>query len=333
MSARRSSSEGSRAHARAITRVFALPAGQRSLMIALGVLAVALFAGTVRVLPLMLAPGVPTRVALPLARGVLGVSLETALFVAPPLGWALVAARLVERGEARALGALGVRPARIVASAWPMAVVMALCAALAAASWGKEAAAPGRLARQLVSDAKAACLRGRPGPGRGRGPDGRDLHGSASQASRRARSDDRRSAGGPRSAPKPWSSPTTCATIRLHALDLVVPTDPSTRLRVGDATIHGLAPLGRASNLGVLARTALMGLSALLMASAAAWAVLAWSLRSRLVGAAVGAAGPVAALLVFSALERAPTRASAYLVIPAVGLAAVMLAARLARAR
>jgi len=316
---------------RTIARVFALPAGQSALVIALGVLLVAMFAGTVRVLPLLLAPGVPPRIASPLARGVLGVSLETALFVAPPLGWALAAARLVERGEARALAALGIRPARIVASAWPAALVMAICTAFAAASWGQEAAAPGRLARQLVSDARLACARaqsaplavevpmvgiswvcfpGEPPRAVGRPPFGGR---SAFTADSIQLADDLRA-------------------LRLDGLQLVIPTEgPTARLRVAEARIHGLAPLGRASNLSVAARTVLMGASALLIASLASLVVLGWSLRSRLMGAMVGASGPVAALLVFSTLERASSHPLAYLAVPAVGLAAVVAAARAAR--
>src|SRR6185437_7633302 len=71
-------------------------------------------AGAVRILPLVLAPGVPLRLVPVLARGVAGVAFETALFVAPPIAWALSASRLADRGEARALFAVGVRSARVV---------------------------------------------------------------------------------------------------------------------------------------------------------------------------------------------------------------------------
>ena len=136
---------------------FAVAAARLAIAVAGLVLAVALVAGAVRVLPLVLARGVPPHVAGPLARGVLAVSLETALFVAPPIAWALAAARLVERGEARALHAIGVRPASIVASSWPAVIAMALAATAATAAWGREAAAPGRLVRDLLHDAELAC--------------------------------------------------------------------------------------------------------------------------------------------------------------------------------
>ena len=114
--------------------ILALPAARLGVAIAAGVLAVALLAGGIRVLPLLLAPGVPLRLAPVLARGVLGVALETALFVAPPIAWALATARLVERGEARALFASGVAPWTIVASTWPATLAVALAATLATAS-------------------------------------------------------------------------------------------------------------------------------------------------------------------------------------------------------
>lgn len=84
-------------------RLFAGPPARLSAWIALGVLAVALIAGAVRVLPLLLAPGVPLGSGAVLARGVVAVALEAALFVGPPIGWALAASRRGARRGARAL--------------------------------------------------------------------------------------------------------------------------------------------------------------------------------------------------------------------------------------
>src|SRR5262249_15239147 len=75
----------------------------------------------------------------------------------------LAASRLVDRGEARALFAVGVRPARIVAAGWPAAAGVALAAALAALVWGREASAPGRAIRDLLAEGRAACA-GAPPP-------------------------------------------------------------------------------------------------------------------------------------------------------------------------
>ena len=74
---------------------------------AAAIMGVATLAGLVRVLPWIVAPNVPLRVALPFAQALFAVGLETTLLCAPPIGWALAASTLVERGEARALFAIG----------------------------------------------------------------------------------------------------------------------------------------------------------------------------------------------------------------------------------
>ena len=317
-------------------RVLAWPAARLALAIAAGILLVALLAGAVRALPLLLAPGVPIRVAAPVTRGILAVSLEIALFVAPPIAWALAASRLVDRGEARALAAIGVRPARIVATTWPAALLVAAAAGLAAAAWGREAAAPGRLLRDLLADSRAVCA---PIAGAAPGSDQRPaavevpllgvtwicLPGEAPRAV------------GP--APFGGEGAVFSATgmdvsddlrsLHLRDLTLVVPKGEARpvelRMRIGATSVRGVAPLGRASNLTVIARTLLMGVSAVLMATAAALVVLVGSIRSRTAALALGVAGPGAALVVMSNLERGPASPALYLVMPLAGLCALVI--------
>jgi hypothetical protein len=333
----------------AFARILALPAARRTASIAFGVLAVSLLAGGVRVLPLLLASGVPLRLAPVLARGVVGVSLEIALFVAPPIAWALAAARLVERGEARALFALGGRPFGLIASTWPAALVVAIAAGLAAASWGREAAAPGRLVRELLAQAQDACrdanapaaidvplvevswvcLPGDPPRAVGAAPRAGKGSGDAGVAQRppafTARSievsDDLRSIEAddlelvfPRLESAPPGS--TASAPPQWALG-------AARLRASKASIRGLAPIGRASNLSVASRALLLGAGAIgFSAAAAAW-VLAFAIRSRARSLAIGAAGPAAALMAFSSLERGPAPGVAYAALPLAGLVAV----------
>jgi hypothetical protein len=303
--------------------------------VAAGVVVVSLIAGAVRVLPLLLAPGVPLGLARVLGRGIAGVSLETALFVAPPLGWALAASRLVDRGEARALFAIGVRPLRVIADGWPAALGVALAAGLASAAWGREAVAPGRVVRDLIAEARAACLASPPPavaevplvglswiclPGReplvvGPAPVDPDAGGGFG-ARAIAVSDDLRS-------------------LDASELTLVLPATEKgggeVRLHAGAASIRGLAPVGRASNLTVPARVVLLSVSAALLAAAAGALTLIAAIGGRVGAMAVGASGPAAALLVFSALERAPSAAAAYGAVPAAGLAALLAAAAIAR--
>ena len=239
------------------TRLFAAPAARLTGVAAAGILAISVVAGLVRVLPLFLAPGVPLRLAPVLARGIAAVSLETALFVAPPIGWALAASRLVDRGEARALFAVGVRPLRILAAGWPAAIGVALAAALAAALWGREASAPGRIFRELLAEGRVACdaarVHGRPAVAdvplvglswicvEGRAPrvvGPAPVGSGAFAASALEVSDDLRA-------------------LDATDLEILVPGAegrPEARVRAAEASIHGLAPLGRASNLSVAAR-------------------------------------------------------------------------------
>lgn len=336
----------------AFARILALPAARGTASIALGVLAVSLLAGGVRVLPLLLAPGVPLRLAPVLARGVIGVSLEIALFVAPPIAWALAAARLVERGEARALAAVGVRPLGLIASTWPAALVVAIAAGLATASWGREAAAPGRLVRELLAEAQDACraanapaaidvplvevswvcLPGDPPRAVGAAPragnvsrDGAAQRTPAFAARSIEVSDDLRSIDAaelelvlPPLEPRLEAAPpgSTASAPPGWALG-------AARLRAGKASIRGLAPIGPASNLSVAKRALLLGTGAIgFSAAAAAW-VLAFGIRSRARSLAIGAAGPAAALMAFSSLERGPAPFVAYAALPLAGLAAV----------
>ncbi|MEJ7731196.1 MAG: hypothetical protein WKG00_18520 [Polyangiaceae bacterium] len=318
---------------KAALRVFGLPAARNASFVAGGVFGVAILAGAVRILPLLLTPGVPADVAWPLARGVAGVALETALFVAPPLGWALAAAKLVDRGEARALFALGVRPWSIVVSAWPAAVLLAALAAVAAASWGREAAAPGRLARQLVADARAGCQDEAVATA---APAAVDvplvgvswvcLPGEAPRAVGKP------SFGGGRAAfaATALELADDLRAVSFRDLTVVTPlsgSDQPARFRFAQAEVRGLPPLGRASNLGVFARTALLALSALALAVASATFVLRASIASRARAGALAVLAAGASLLVFSALERSSVSSALYLAVPAVGLFSLLAVA------
>src|ERR1019366_3731159 len=105
-------------------------AARNAALLATAILAlVGLLAGAVRVLPWLLDPAVPWRVAQPFARGLAAVSLEAALLVGWPIGWALACFRFVERGEARVLQTLGQPPfetvARLMPRGTPLALVLA----------------------------------------------------------------------------------------------------------------------------------------------------------------------------------------------------------------
>ena len=287
---------------------------------ALCILGVATIAGAIRVLPWILAPNVPARVALPFARALFAVGLETTLLAAPPIGWALACATLVERGEARALFALGISPVRIVrATAFPAAVFAAL-AALSALAWGTEAAAPGRLARSLVEQSRRSCagvaapraaeipfvgvtwlcFEGQPPRLAGMLPGG----GGAFSAASLEVSDDLRS-------------------LRFADMGLLLGESGNVRVRVREARVQGLSPWGRASNLRPLTRALLLSSTGTALGFLAALYVLTRSLSHRLTSLALGGTGPAAALLVLSRLEQGDHGPWAYLWVPAAGLLAL----------
>jgi hypothetical protein len=119
------------------------------------VLAVGCAGGFVRILPWLLARQVPFALILPFARVLASRGLEVSILVGLPTGIAIAAALFVERGEARALQALGVRPVALVASLVPLGLVAVVASVLVAGA--AEAPAPGRLAAGLLDAGKGAC--------------------------------------------------------------------------------------------------------------------------------------------------------------------------------
>jgi hypothetical protein len=285
------------------------------------ILIVAMLAGLVRVLPWIVAPTIPMRVVVPFARALFAASLETTLLCAPPIGWALASAWLVDRGEARALFAIGQSPARIVATSLPVALAFAALAGVAALAWGTEAAAPGRLARSLVEQSKRSCA-AQPSPAINDVPFVGVTwlcFGRASQA------------GGPRLAGAlPGASGAFTAadmtvsddlrSLEFRDMRLLFGEATAVRVHAAEARIQGLSPWGRASNVRPGMRALLLSFTGAALALLASWSVLTGFIARRLASLLIGAAGPLAAVLVFSRLERTTHGVASYLAVPAAGL-------------
>jgi hypothetical protein len=300
------------------------PAARRSALVASTALAVGgVVAGAVRLLPWLLDPSVPWRVAMPFARGLLAVALEAALVVGWPVGWALASCRAVESGAARVFQALGESPTATVGRLVPSGAAFAALLGVAAAVSGTDAGAPGRVATELLVGARGACARVQtpatylvpftdmawlcaPGreprlagalPGGLVGPNGR-----AAMTARAARI-----AGDFRA-------------IELDDARLALPSETampaSVAVHVGHLSVHGMAPWARASTLPAILRAVVLALSAWGAAAVAAHGVLAHALRRRAGAIVLGALGPVVALGLLRALERADARPSAFLVVP-----------------
>ena len=117
----------------------------------------ALLAGAVRVLPLVLDPELPWAVAAPFARAVAWLALEAAVAVGWPLGWALALSAFVDRGEARVHALLGRSPADALLAFVPQA--LALGALLFSLSWlaARDAERPGRVLGELLESSRLTC--------------------------------------------------------------------------------------------------------------------------------------------------------------------------------
>jgi hypothetical protein len=299
------------------------------------VLAAAFVAAAVRLLPWLLDARVPIHATLPFARGLMAIAVEVAILVGWPVGWALAAQSLVERGEALVLLTLGERPERTLARLWPHAAVLSALLACASLVGGRDAREPGRVVTELLEEGTRACAGAtapktfsipflgttwvcQPGtPPRLAGPAPGALSGlyfSARAARvaddlRRVELDDARLAIG-------------------HRADRVA------IIHVGALAIHGMPPWAQASTLPSWLRAILLTLSGVLAAALAARAALLrpFAPRGRIHAIAVGAAGPLAALAALRLLERTEAGAVAYALVPlssAVGALGLTYAVRL----
>jgi len=282
-----------------------------------GLAVAALSAGIIRLLPWLLDPNVPARVALPFARGIAELAVEAAVLVGWPLGWALAAHRFAERGEARAMMLLGESPARMAFAQWKHAAPLAAILALASATGAMDASAPGRMAQDLLTQGRAACAAARTPstyavpfvdatwlctPGRaprlyGSGPGA--LHAVAFTAS------DARIAGD----------------MRRIELDDARFSLSFANVHATTVALHGMSPWTHASNVPPLARALVVLLAAMLGALAAIHVCVTRVARGTFAAVVIGVSGSLGALGLMRALERADAPVLAYFVTPIVALA------------
>jgi chorismate-pyruvate lyase len=268
------------------------------------ILGAALVGAMIRLLPWVLDPAIAWSTLAPFAKSLLAVAFEAALMTGWPVGWALATQRLVERGEARVLASLGERPVRTISRLFPQALILGSVLALSSLVLGREAVAPGRVVNELLAEGRASCEPGTTHgipfvsatwlcPPRTAGNEtprlvGRAPVGNVVFTAEEAKvSDDLRR-------------------IELAGARLALPGAPATnvRVRVGTLVLRGLAPWARASSLPPLLRAVVVTGSALVAGCAAAAALLRGRRRiGGVAAAAIGAAGPLAALATLRALE------------------------------
>lgn len=289
-----------------------------------GVALVAGLAGAVRILPWVVDPTVPARVALPFARTLLEAGLEVSLLVGWPVGWALAAREFVETGEARVFALLGERPERTVARLAAQGLALALCLGAIAWAGGRDASAPGRVAQQLVAEARAACV-ATPRPNVQAVP----FVGVSWLC--RPGVPPRLYGHGPAGVPVSASDARLSGDLRRIELDDARMLVPGVRVHARVLSIDGLAPWGRASGLGPLGHGLLAAASGGLCAALAAVLVLRRRARTRLWALVFGAAGPLAVLGTVRVLDGAAARPAAYALAPVAGACGAWFAFLLSR--
>jgi hypothetical protein len=303
------------------------PLAARTAGASAGILAVlALAAASVRVLPWLLDPRVPWRMALPFGRAVASVALEAAVLVGWPVGWALAAFVLVERGEARVLAMLGERPLRTTARLAPMALVFGALLAGAALAGGRDASEPGRVLSDLLRAGRASCATLQ-------APAAVDV--PLLGAAWLCNGGDAHLVGHP---PHDETSLYSARGVdvapdaRRIALDDAVIVAPRFSLRVKRALFR-LPPFVRASSLPAGWRAVFLATAGGASGLFAVWLILAMDQRalilSRFHALLVGAAGPVSSLALLHTLERAeaPMPLRLYAALPVVAAVATVLAA------
>jgi hypothetical protein len=293
--------------------------GLAALLAATAVTFATFAAGVSRVLPLLLDRAVPTRAAIPLVLGLLALAIEVGVLIGWPVGWAEAALRSRERGEARARRALGESPLRRVVRLWPTALVLLGLAFAASTAWGRDARAPGRVARRLLAEAKAACL--------ARTTEGVE-HVPLVKAAWLCRPGRPpllvgEAAGGMDYAARELFIADDLRSIEADETQILAPA--SVRVVATHTKVEGLAPFTAPSSVPALHRGLALAAAGLLSALVATWAAIARPRGPRAVTWALAAAGPAGALLALRACERHGWIGARLSVVPAAALLGVLV--------
>jgi hypothetical protein len=293
------------------------------------VLGLALAAGTVRILPWLLAPSVPLGVTVPFARALCSVAIESAFVLGVPIGFAFAAALLVRRGEARALFALGVPPFGVARASLPILIALGVVAMLAQRVVDPRPDAPGRIAVELIAQGRASCQDAR-APRSVLVPMVGVSWLCFPDAPPRVAG---RVPGGLRSAwftAKDLRPSDTLTEFTLWDARLAfrrTASLPETHVAVDRATVRGLPPWGHGARLNASVRALVIAVSVWAVALVACWLALRFSVASPAGGLVVGGSGALATLTVLHALDKAGPSFASYLWLPAAGVMATALAA------
>jgi hypothetical protein len=300
---------------------------------ALIVAAVAALAFASSVLPALLDPDVPGRVARPILGGVAALALEVGAVLGWPLGWVEACIRSRERGEARARMALGESPARRIVRLWPTMVLLSILAAAGSVAWGRDARAPGRVARGLVAAADAQC-RDAIARGEARVVVVPVVHVSLLCApGARAPWVVGQGAGGAQAvdfAARRLEIADDLASFEAEQAQLLIPASIPTRLTVGRVRVTGMSPYSTPSSVPPWLRAAALVLAALGSAVVAMRVALTASTQTRAALWSLSLVGPAAALGALRACEQARFADARLMLVPLAAVVAATTAALVA---
>jgi hypothetical protein len=303
-----------------------------SLVVLLG----ALGAGAVRLLPWLMARDVPVEVTVEFAKGLAAVALETAVFIGTPLGASLAAALFIERGEARALFALGVSPLELVRTGLPLLGAWAALLLMLSMGWQPDRSRPGHGVNQLIAGARKSCegaieprsaavpmlnvvwLCFPGGTPRAAGP----LPGSSGRAWFTAE----------RLTVTPSLDALVLRELRVSASSTAKPAatlDPDLRLHARTARISTAVGWAQPRRVNLAFRTAIAAVTAASLGGVLAWLVLRQGAANRVLAAALGAGASAAGLSILQALDRLQAHESDYLLVPVAAIGLAILAGRL----
>jgi hypothetical protein len=284
----------------------------RAAWVATGLLFAAASVGVmIRVLPWALEPSIPWGTLAPFAKSLAEVAVEVSLMMGLPMGWAMAAGRFVERGEFRALAALGESPFRTMTRLLPQAFPFVALLLVTSTLLGRDAAAPGRVVNALLAEGRAACAPGETH----RVPfvSATWLCFSSPEGASAPRLVGRAPLGGILFSAEGASVSDDLRRLELSDAQLSLapaahdPSVPPRRVRVhvGSLVLRGLAPWARASALPPLLRGGLVAFSSLAAGVTVVFGIFrAYRRRvGRFASLALGATGPLVALGTLRALE------------------------------
>ncbi len=278
------------------------------------VFALGVFAGLVRLLPWLVSPNLPLVVAWPFAKVLLAAALEMAVVVGLPLGWALALATFVDRGEVRALEAVGTSPRTLVLATAPIALGLAAIGLVVVLLWGRDAARPGRLAADLLAAARAACIEAPP----------RAVDVPLLGASWLCFEDSPPVLYGGlgervRTIPFTASEARVSEGLDILAFEdfrLVAKAAGSVSVQATSATIRGVSKSTRTTKLEARRRAVLLSATAAWLALVAGFCIVRAKVGGNVRAAMIGVVGPLVGVGTLSALERAGWTSLAYLLVP-----------------